>query len=46
MMIVEHSGVSFGKISPSLATEIFIRQGLVEEQLTEVIPFTITTSQF
>ncbi|HON10815.1 MAG TPA: ATP-dependent RNA helicase HrpA [Chitinispirillaceae bacterium] len=39
MQIVEHTGVSFGKINPTLATEIFIRQGLVEEQLNGSYPF-------
>ncbi|NLG16091.1 MAG: ATP-dependent RNA helicase HrpA [Fibrobacter sp.] len=39
MQIVEHSGVSFGKVNPSLATEVFIRSGLVEEQLNGSYPF-------
>lgn len=33
MQIAEHTGICFGKIDSDRATSVFIRQGLVEEQL-------------
>lgn len=33
MQVAEHSGISFGKINADRATDVFIRFGLVEEQL-------------
>jgi ATP-dependent helicase HrpA len=39
--IVEHTGISFAKINMEKATEVFIRQGLVEELLQQELHFYI-----
>jgi len=39
MQIAEHTAVSFGKINPQRACAVFIRQGLVEEQLNTFYRF-------
>lgn len=39
MQIAEHTAVSYGKIKPQKACAVFIRQGLVEEQLNSFYHF-------
>lgn len=39
MQIAEHTAVSYGKINPQKACAVFIRQGLVEEQLNSFYHF-------
>jgi ATP-dependent helicase HrpA len=39
LQIAEHAAVSFGKINPEKACAVFIRQGLVEEQLNTFYRF-------
>jgi ATP-dependent helicase HrpA len=37
--VAEHSGVHYGKIDPQKSKEVFIREGLVNEQLAITAPF-------